>query len=51
MASTQDVFTLVGKRMHGTPGDPCQRGRNVDMPPIAELVRRIDHALRERRAA
>ncbi|MGU3390694.1 hypothetical protein [Sphingomonas sp. M1A8_2b] len=47
MASKQDVFTLVGKRMRGTPSAPC----NVDMPPIAELVRRIDRALRERRAA
>lgn len=51
MASKQDVFTLVGKRIRGTAGDPLRLGRGDDMPPIAELIRRIDQALHERRAA
>ncbi|RMB53725.1 MULTISPECIES: hypothetical protein [unclassified Sphingomonas] len=51
MASTQDVFTLVGKRMRGTLGEQGHRSRAVEMPPIAELICRIDRALQDRRAA
>ena len=50
MASTQDVFTLVGKRMRGTLGEQGHRSRPVEMPPIAELICRIDRALQDRRA-
>lgn len=51
MASTQDVFTLVGKRMRAARYEPCHRARAAEMPPIAELIRRIDRALHDRRAA
>lgn len=51
MARKQDVFTLIGKRLQID--QPSHRGRrgDVDMPPIADLIRRIDRALLERRAA
>ena len=51
MARKQDVFTLLGKRMQID--QPSLRGRrgDSDMPPIADLIRRIDRALVERRAA
>jgi len=52
MAQKQDIFALVGKRMCAS---PRHRDLNVnvdyDMPPIADLIRRIDQALLERRAA
>ncbi|MGA1800134.1 hypothetical protein VH567_15290 [Sphingomonas sp. 4RDLI-65] len=51
MARKQDVFTLVGERMHRAPGDAGPRITYADMPPIADLIRRIDRALMERRAA
>ena len=51
MAHKQDVFTLLGKRMQID--QPAHRGRrgDSDMPPIADLIRRIDRALLNRRAA
>ena len=51
MAHKQDVVTLLGKRMQID--QPSLRGRrgDSDMPPIADLIRRIDRALLERRAA
>ena len=50
MAHKQDIFALVGKRMCASPrhGDLAA---DYDVPPIADLIRRIDHALLERRAA
>lgn len=51
MARKQDVFTLLGKRMQVD--QPSHRGRrgDGDMPQIADLIRQIDRALLERRAA
>jgi len=50
MARKQDIFALVGKRMCASP-----RHGNLDadhdLPPIADLIRRIDRALLDRRAA
>ncbi|MES2421436.1 MAG: hypothetical protein V4595_09065 [Pseudomonadota bacterium] len=50
MARKQDIFALVRKRMCASPqhGDLAA---DYDVPPIADLIRRIDHALLERRAA
>ena len=50
MAQKQDIFALVGKRMCASPrhGDLAA---GYDVPPIADLIRRIDRALLERRAA
>ena len=51
MAHEQDVFTLLGRRMQiDRPAHRGQRG-DSDMPPIADLIRRIDRALLERCAA
>ncbi|WP_158637970.1 hypothetical protein [Sphingomonas ginsenosidivorax] len=47
MARRQDIFTLVGKRMDA----PCATRGSYEAPPLADLVRRIDRALLERRAA
>ena len=60
MAQKQDIFALVGKRMCASPrhGDlaagydvPGDLAAGYDVPPIADLIRRIDRALLERRAA
>ncbi len=50
MARKQDSFTLVGKRMCASPCRPDQAA-DYDRPQIADLIRRIDRALLERRAA
>lgn len=47
MASKNDAFTLIGKRMQSNTRPAYQS----EMLPIADLIRRIDHAVRERRAA
>lgn len=47
MARRQDIFTLVGKRMDA----PRNSRSDYEAPPLADLVRRIDRALLERRAA
>jgi hypothetical protein len=50
MVRKQDIFALVGKQMCASP-----RHGNLtpayDRPQIADLIRRIDRALLERRAA
>ncbi len=51
MASKQDSFTLIRKRMQQGMSDPHARHAVPDMPQIADLIRRIDHALMVRRAA
>lgn len=50
MPREQDIFTLVGKRMCASARhrEPMAR---YDEPQIADLIRRIDRAVRERRAA
>ncbi|MES3152503.1 hypothetical protein [Sphingomonas faeni] len=49
MAQTQDIFALVGKRMRAAPR-PRDPVATYDQPRIANLIRRIDRALLERRA-
>jgi hypothetical protein len=47
MAARTDSFTLIGRRMRkGAPVSAVD-----DMPSIAEVLRRIDRALAERKAA
>jgi hypothetical protein len=50
LAHRQDIFALIGKQMCASP-----RHGNLtpayDRPQIADLIRRIDRALLERRAA
>ena len=48
MARQQDIFTLVGNRMQAPHVDGLSA---FERPPIADLIRRIDHALQSRRAA
>ncbi|WP_164913438.1 hypothetical protein [Sphingomonas sp. UV9] len=50
MAQTQDIFALVGKRMCAAPRHG-NRAVDYDVPRIADLIRQIDRALLERRAA
>lgn len=47
MARRQDIFTLVGKRMQA----PRAPWTDYEGPTPADLLSRIDRALRERRAA
>ena len=47
MARRQDIFTLVGQRMQA----PRPMRSDYEGPQVADLISRIDHALRERRAA
>ncbi|BCA61165.1 hypothetical protein HMP09_0399 [Sphingomonas sp. HMP9] len=52
MAQKQDIFALVGKRMCASPRHrDLDVNVDYDMPPIADLIQRIDKALLERRAA
>jgi len=50
VASTQDILGLIGKRMQR----PCRIAAPYDhvqdLPPIPDLIRRIDRALLDRRA-
>ena len=50
MAQKQDIFALVGKRMCASPRHG-NLATGYAVPPIADLIRRIDRALMERRAA
>jgi len=47
MAARTDSFTLIGRRMRKAAPAPMIE----EMPSIAEVLRRIDCALAERRAA
>jgi hypothetical protein len=47
MAARTDSFTLIGRRMRRASPAPMIE----EMPSIAEVLRRIDLALAERRAA
>lgn len=51
MAQTQDIFALVGKRMSASPRLHDTASTHFDRPQIADLIRRIDRALLDRRAA
>lgn len=51
MARKQDSFALIGRRMAMGSADRHGRASASDMPPIADLIRRIERALLERRAA
>ncbi|HXH15256.1 MAG TPA: hypothetical protein VNJ10_03895 [Sphingomonas sp.] len=51
MPQHQDIFALLGRPMRIAPHDASRRPAGTDMPPIAELIRRIDCALLDRRAA
>ena len=48
MARQQDIFTLVGNRMRAPRIDSLSA---FERPPIADLIRSIDHALQASRAA
>ena len=50
MAYKQDIFALVGKRMCASPSRHDLTA-SYDRPQIADLIRRIDRALLDRRAA
>lgn len=51
MASTQHILTQIGERMRRPTIHTDHRMTAGEMPAIADLVRRIDHALAGRRAA
>ena len=50
MAQKQDIFALVGKRMCAS-SIHRDSAMQYDRPQIADLIRRIDRALLDRRAA
>jgi hypothetical protein len=47
MACRQDIFTLVGKRIQA----PRTARADYEGPALADLIARIDRAVRDRRAA
>ena len=47
MAARTDSFTIIGRRMRKGAPVPATE----EMPSIAEVLRRIDHALAQRKAA
>lgn len=51
MARQQDIFTLVGNRMRAGSTRHAAATTEFERPLIADLIRRIDRAIEQRRAA